>query len=86
MKIGQGFKFGLAAAILLVGAMSALGSSAQSSYVDVVYYYKGGTLIGVRYVSHGCRDPQPPGWGTTSLNYTVSQSQCFMIAGPGMIE
>jgi hypothetical protein len=32
-------------------------------YVQMVYYYRDGAVVGMRFVSYGCEYPQPPGWG-----------------------
>lgn len=54
------------------------------TYVEIVEFRNAtGAVIGVKYISHGCADPQPLGWGVTSGRGTIISTQICFAGGPG---
>ncbi|KWS06183.1 hypothetical protein AZ78_3737 [Lysobacter capsici AZ78] len=73
----------IAATALSAGIVFNL-SAQPGAYVEIrTYRDTGGTVQGVRYISHGCADPQPAGWGRAIGLYTSQQSMCFALPTPG---
>lgn len=84
--IGIRMKGLLTTAALVLSAGAAVSVWAQPGpYVEIrTYRDNQGQIVGVDYISRGCADPQPSGWGVTTGSYTVDRGRCFVIApGPG---
>ncbi|MGH8082682.1 MAG: hypothetical protein ACREP7_19050 [Lysobacter sp.] len=80
-------KFYATLAALTLGLGAATGAFAWpppgQPYVEMVYYYRDGHTVGMRFVSHDCEYPQPPGWGeVTAESHSGTRMDCY---GPAPI-
>ncbi|MEH6419866.1 hypothetical protein [Pseudomonas sp. CGJS7] len=75
----------LATAALAASLSAIFAATAQTNaHVEIrTYRDNTGQVIGVQYISRGCADPQPTGWGVTTGPYSVDRGRCFVIAPPG---
>lgn len=82
-KLCNKWMFAAAAAVCFAGVTGSAVSQ-TGAYVEIRIYSDGaGNVVGVQYISRGCADPQPSGWGLWAGSFTVTRGRCFVIAPPG---
>lgn len=82
-KLCNKWTFAAAVAVCFAG-LAGSAVSQTGAYVEIRTYVDGaGNVIGARYISHGCADPQPAGWGVWAGQFSIARGRCFVIAPPG---
>lgn len=83
-KRNKQWTFAAGAAVLAIAGVAAPAFSQPGAYVEIrTYADSAGNVRGVQYISRGCVDPQPAGWGLWSGSFTTQRGTCFRIAPPG---